>query len=147
MKTAIVYHSAHHGNTKKLLDAIAQQDGVTLIAASAGQADLSGYDLIGFASGIYYQKFHASVLEFAEKQLPQGKNVFLIYTYGSRRSSYTSAIEQIVKEKGAQLMGAFSCPGFDTFGPFKLIGGISKGHPDGADIANAVKFFRDISEK
>lgn len=27
MKTLIVYHSEHHGNTKKLLDAIAEQEG------------------------------------------------------------------------------------------------------------------------
>ena len=31
MKTAIVYYSAHHGNTKKLLDAIAESNDVTLI--------------------------------------------------------------------------------------------------------------------
>ena len=31
MKTAIVYYSQHHGNTKKLLDAIAEKHDVTLI--------------------------------------------------------------------------------------------------------------------
>ena len=31
MKTAIVYYSKHHENTKKLLDAIAQEDEVTLM--------------------------------------------------------------------------------------------------------------------
>ena len=31
MKTAIVYYSKHHGNTKKLLDAIAAENEVTLI--------------------------------------------------------------------------------------------------------------------
>ena len=50
MKTAIVYYSAHHSNTKKLLDAIAKQGDVTLIEASGSQqADLSIFDLIGFA--------------------------------------------------------------------------------------------------
>ena len=29
MKTAIVYYSQHHGNTKKLLDAIAEKHDVT----------------------------------------------------------------------------------------------------------------------
>ena len=70
MKTAIVYYSEHHGNTKKLLDAIAKQGDVTLIEASGGpQTDLSEYELIGFASGIYYSKFHESVLRIAEKGL------------------------------------------------------------------------------
>ena len=31
MKTAIVYYSKHHGNTKKLLGAIAEQAEVTLV--------------------------------------------------------------------------------------------------------------------
>ena len=31
MSTAIVYYSKHHGNTRKLLDAIAEKNDVTLI--------------------------------------------------------------------------------------------------------------------
>ena len=58
MKTAIVYYSKHHGNTKKLLDAIAGENEVTLIDVTAQPAaDLTGYERIGFASGIYYNSF------------------------------------------------------------------------------------------
>ena len=32
----------------------------------------------------------------------------------------------------------------DTFGPFKLVGGIAKGHPDDKDIQNAVEFVKDL---
>ena len=68
MKTAIVYYSKHHGNTKQLLDAIAAKYEVTLIdAAETPDAGLEAYDLIGFASGIYFSKFHKSVVRFAEK--------------------------------------------------------------------------------
>jgi len=148
MKTAIIYHSNHHGNTKKLLDGIVKQGDVTLIEASGNlDTDLSAYELIGFASGIYYQKFHDTVLQFAEKNLPQGKKVFLIYTCGMRRSSYTDAIRQITDSKGTEMMGTYDCPGFDTFGPFKLIGGIAKGRPNEEDLAKAVNFFKEISEK
>ena len=53
MKTAIVYYSKHHGNTKKLVDAIASGFEVTLIdAAENAAADLMNFDCIGFASGI-----------------------------------------------------------------------------------------------
>lgn len=31
MKVLIIYHSEHHGNTKKVLEAIAQQEDVTLL--------------------------------------------------------------------------------------------------------------------
>ena len=146
MKTAIVYYSEHHGNTKKLLDVIAIQGDVTLIEASASpKTDLTGYDLIGFASGIYFSKFHESVLKFAEMNLPQNKKVFFIYTCGAKRKTYTDAIKQITDSKGAQILGVYDCLGFDTFGPFKLIGGIAKGHPNDGDISGAKKFFHDIS--
>ena len=71
MKTAIIYYSRHHENTKKLLDAISARHEVTLIdATKTKEFDLTGYDLIGFASGIYYSKFQKSVLEFAETFAP-----------------------------------------------------------------------------
>ena len=48
MKTAIVYVSEHHGNTKKLVDAIASADQVDVIdAAQVGHAALDDYELIG----------------------------------------------------------------------------------------------------
>lgn len=148
MKTVIVYDSAHHGNTKKLLDAIAKQGDVTLIQASGGrQTDLSEYDLIGFASGIYYQKFNHSVVQFAEKYLPENQKVFFIYTCGMKRKRYTDGINQVAASKSAQVLGAYGCRGFDTFGPFKLIGGIAKGRPNEEDIAGAVKFFAEISRE
>lgn len=142
MKTAIIYYSKHHGNTKTLLNAIAAKHEVTLIDATQTKAfDLTDFDMIGFASGIYYSKFHKSVLEFAQMNLPSSKPVFFIYTYGGKQEGYTNAIEAVVLEKSANIKGAFGCPGFDTFGPFKLIGGIAKGHPDQADLENAVSFF------
>ena len=142
MNTAIIYYSKHHENTKKLLNAIAAKHEVTLIdATQTKNFDLSGYDMIGFASGIYYSKFHKSVLEFAKKNLPNNKDVFFIYTYGGKRDGYTKAIEAAVSEKSADIKGSFGCPGFNTFGPFKLVGGIAKGHPDQTDCDNAISFF------
>ena len=34
--------------------------------------------------------------------------------------------------------------GFDTFGPFKLVGGIAKGHPDEDEIRGAVEFYEGL---
>ena len=49
----IVYASKHHGNTKKLLEAIAKQEDVELLDIAANeQYDLSGYSRIGIAYGI-----------------------------------------------------------------------------------------------
>lgn len=145
MKTAVVYYSKHHGNTKKVLDAIAAKNEITLIDVTKNPlADLSAYDRIGFASGIYYSKFHKSLLKFAEEQMPEGKQTFFIYTYGAEKAGYTKAITEAVKKHHAKVAGEFGCFGFDTFGPFKLIGGIAKGHPDQTDFDRALAFYKGL---
>lgn len=145
MKTAIVYYSRHHENTKKLLDAIAAKNDVTLIDVTSNpQTDLSDYDRIGFASGIYYSKFQKTLLEYAAKNMPEGKPTFFIYTYGAEKAGYTKAITEAVSKHHAKILGEFGCFGFNTFGPFKLIGGIAKGHPDQSDLANAVAFYQGL---
>lgn len=145
MTTAIVYYSKHHGNTKKLLDAIAEDHSVTLIdALETPNYDLSGYDAIGFASGIYYSKFHKSVLQFAQKNLPENKKVFFLFTYGAEKAGYTSAITKAVQGKNAEILGEYGCFGFNTFGPFKLIGGMAKGHPTAEELSAAVKFYESL---
>lgn len=145
MKTAIIYYSKHNGNTKKLLDAIAEKNEVTLIDVTAAPSEnLGAFDRIGFASGIYYSKFHKTLLKYAEENLPTGKPVFFIYTCGAEKEGYTSAISDIAKKKNAEILGSFGCLGLDTFGPFKLIGGIAKGHPDNDDLANCVSFYEKL---
>lgn len=144
MKVAIAYYSQHHGNTKKLLDAIKELGDIKLInVVECKEADLSEYDLVGFASGIYYGKFSEKVMEFAKNNLPNEKRVFLINTYGLKRD-YTKEIKQIIEEKSCKLVGIYGCRGFDTFGPFKLIGGIAKGHPDESEVKGAIEFFSRI---
>ena len=72
-KTGIVYVSTHHGNTKKLLDAIAEQNPVELVDVTANeQYNLSGYDRIGIASGVAYGKYYPQMLKFLENNLPVG---------------------------------------------------------------------------
>lgn len=145
MKTVIVYYSKHHGNTKKLINALAAKYDITAIdALEVKTADLSGYDMVGFASGIYYSKFHKSVLEFAQQNLPEGKKVFFLYTYGAEKKGYTKAITEAVSKHNAQIAGEFGCFGFNTFGPFKLIGGIAKGHPNKEDFDNVMKFYKGL---
>ena len=147
MKTAIVYCSRHHGNTKKLLDAIAAKYPVTLIDAVENPTpDLGEYDVIGFASGIYYSKYHKSVLNVAQA-LPAGKKVFFIHTYGAKKEGYFKSIEAAVSGKQAEILGGYECFGFNTFGPFKLIGGLAKGHPDADEIRKAVTFYEEITNK
>lgn len=143
MKTAIIYYSKHHGNTKKLVDAIMRGTRDEVLSVDAGRCagmDLSKYDRIGFASGIYYSRFHEEVIRAVER-LPEKQKVFFLYTCGVMRKGYTAAIEEAATRRGAQILGAYGCPGFDTFGPLKLIGGIAKGRPNQSDFERAVSFY------
>ncbi|NLO82315.1 MAG: flavodoxin [Clostridiales bacterium] len=147
MKIAIAYYSRHHGNTKKLLNAIKELVNIRLIdVVECKEADLSDYDIIGFASGTYFGKFSRAVIEFAENNLPGNKRVFLINTYGVK-GDYTKEMKRIIAGKSCQLLGTYGCRGFDTFGPLKLIGGIAKGHPDERDVKGAVEFFERIIQE
>ena len=146
MTTAIVYYSQHHGNTKKLLDAIKAADlSVELIdVTAAATTDLSVFDRIGFASGIYFTSFAKQVLSFAEAYLPEGKEVFFIYTHGAPKGGFLTAIRSVTEKKQCRELGSYHCLGFDTFGPFKLVGGIAKGHPTGDEIKGAVEFYKGL---
>lgn len=120
MKTAIVYFSKHHGNTEKLLNAIKSNssDDIMLFDASKFKnldlLDLSEYDLIGYASGIYYSKFDKRVLNFAKSHTPSGKNIFFVYTYGTEKPGYTKAITErlrtAVQQSSANTVALDSTP-------------------------------------
>ena len=145
-KTAIAYYSKHHGNTKQVLDAIKEYDPevVLIDITDRHEVDLTGYDRIGFASGVYYSKFADQVLNFARVNLPPQKDVFFIATAGNPMELYFSSIANIAKDKRCRELGRFQCKGFDTFGPFKLVGGIQKGHPDEKDLQEAVEFYQNL---
>ena len=145
MRTAIVYYSQHHGNTRKLLDAIASKYEVTLIDVTSDIAvDLNDFDRIGFASGIYYSSMAKQIIRFAEEHLPEGKEVFFIGTCGTIQKPYFYSIRAVTDERNFKFLGEYICFGFDTFGPFKLVGGIAKGHPTEEEIGNAVKFYKTL---
>ena len=145
MKTAIVYYSEHHENTKKLLDAIAAEYEVTLIDVTKNpDADLSEYDRIGLASGIYYSAFAKQLVTFAREHLPEGKDIFYIYTHGAPKGDFLKGMRAIAEEKHCRELGFYHCQAFDTFGPFKLIGGLNKGHPTVLEIRGAIEFYSKL---
>ncbi|MCK5629471.1 MAG: flavodoxin family protein [Nanoarchaeota archaeon] len=150
MKTLIIYISIHQGNTEKIAKAMAGILNAKLINPDEVKIDeLSQYDLIGFGSGIYFQKHHKSLLNLVDK-LPklQNKNAFIFSTRGMGPVRfYHRLLRNKLLKKGFNIAGEFSCKGFDTFGPFKIIGGINKGRPGKKDLENAKDFARDIISK
>ena len=148
MKTAICYYSRHHGNTLKVLEAMASENQIDLIDVTTRQVvRLEEYDCIGFASGIYGFEFQKAVIAFARQYLPHGKPVFFVYTYGLTKGTGAKAVSEIAEEKNCPVLGEFRCKGYDTFGPFKWVGGISKGHPNAQDLQNARRFFHQMQDR
>lgn len=97
---------------------------VELINVTEGAKDLTDYDRIGIASGIYFSTFAKQVLSYAEEHLPEGKPVFFIYTHGAPKGDFLKGIRGITKKKLCPELGEYRCQGYDTFGPFKLVGGM-----------------------
>lgn len=142
MKTLIVYASVHHGNTKKVAEAMAselQADAVNVQDIAAGA--VSSYEMIGIGSGIYMGKFHKTMLKFIEDNDWTGKKVFVFATSGMGSARYTKPVEELLAGKGAQVTGSWVCKGFDTYIKFfNLFGGLAKGHPNEQDIRSAKEF-------
>jgi len=142
----IVYDSPHKGNTEKLLLKIKEKyaDTALVKAADCTSEIFSRYDVLGFASGIYYGKFSPSVSAVLEQAIESGvKKLFFIYTSGAGRSGYENALRAKTEKSGKICLGIFSCKGFDTYGPFKLIGGLNKGRPNEDDFRDAIAFFEN----
>lgn len=145
-KAAIIYASVHHGNTEKVVTAMAHDMPVTLFKAEHAQnIDFSEYDCVGFASGIYAGRFHKSIYAFLKnhrQELPP--YAFAVCTSGVGKGRYAKKFAGYLQANGFTVLGAFECRGFDTFGPFKLFGGLGKGHPDDTELADGVAFIKKI---
>jgi len=147
-RTAIVYASKHHGNTYKVVKAISEQHDVDQIdAEKLRYMDLSPYDLIGFASGIDFGRFYPSVERFLKENLPQNKKVFFLYTCARKNSKFTEAVKQAALDKGAVIMGEYGCRGYNTYGPWKAIGGMNKNHPSQKELEEAIHFYEALLNK
>lgn len=148
MKTLIIYHSMCHGNTEKVAREMAKAinaDLATLGEAKPGQ--LEDYDLIGFGSGIFFQKHHKALLGFADSLEHMNKKAFVFSTSGMGSKSIHNALRKKLSEKEYIIIGEFACRALDTWGPFKIFGGINKGRPDENDLREARKFAEGLKGK
>ncbi len=146
MSILIIYHSEHHGNTKKIADAMGEEAGaVVCSAADVDPGKLASHDIIGFGSGVYNGRLHNELSEILDKLGYQnGKKSFIFSTTGS--STYSAMAHErfrpLLEKKGFKVTGEFSCPGFDTA---LTAEGINKGRPDQQDIRDAKEFIRKIA--
>lgn len=146
MKVAIVYVSVHHKNTEKVVKAMAEEINADLFNLNqSGNVDLSTYDVVGLASGAFFHNMHKKIIDFVKSdKLNSKQKVFLVCTCGSPFIDHTKEVAKILKEKNISYLSTFECAGFDTFGPFKIFGGIAKNRPNNKDLEKAKKFIKGV---
>lgn len=147
-KCLIIYCSYHHFNTKKLVTEISKKfyEIETLCLPINGTINLDNYEFIGFASAIYMGKPAQVLLEFIKNNSSslQGRKVFFILTSGTNSIKYKRQFKKFLENIGCTVREGYSCKGYDTYGFFKFIGGISKGHPNRKDISNAISYCESL---
>ncbi|MDD4296363.1 MAG: flavodoxin family protein [Ruminiclostridium sp.] len=141
MKSAIIFISVHHQNTQKIATAISEGLAADLLQLSSVTSNkLEQYDLIGLGSGIFFGKHHEKLFELINGVNIKDKNVFVFSTSGTGSAKNNSALINALASKGVKVEKSFSCKGYDTYGIFKYVGGISKGRPNKDDIEKAREF-------
>lgn len=152
----IVSASVHHGNTRKVADAIASAtSGIVLEPGAAAHETVRDGALLGLGSGIFFGSHHDSLLSFAQS-LPEkvSRAAFLFSTSGTGYEmprklgrDYHRKLRAILESKGYKMVGEFACKGFDTYGPWGKLGGIARGHPDAADLDRARLFAASLMQR
>ncbi|MGD3109927.1 flavodoxin family protein [Streptomyces sp. YGL11-2] len=145
MKAIIVCTSVSHGNTKRIADVMGQVlEAAVVNPEQIDSAELAGYDLVGFGSGIFLQNFHPRLRQFA-RSLPKGEHgqAFVFATSGLPEPPirpFTRPLVRLLDRKGFEVADTFTCRAFDTWLPMKLVGGIHKDRPNATDLEAARVF-------
>lgn len=142
----IVVKSVHHGNTAQVAHAMAEVLGAECAAPEElPYTRLDRCRLIGFGSGVYYGRMHKALLDWL-RGLPDApearKHAFVFSTSGLPflAKLWHAPLKKLLARKGFEVVGEFTCRGFDTWGPLWLTGGLNWRHPNERDLARARQF-------
>ena len=152
MKALIVCVSVSHGNTRKVADAMGEVlDARVVEPEQVDAATIAASDLIGIGSGIQGMAFHPRVRAFVDS-LPQvaDKRAFVYSTSGSREPRvwpYARRLARRLQAKGFDVAPTFSCRGWDTWLPLRVVGGLNKGRPNESDLSRARQFAEELRSR
>ena len=149
MKTIIIYVSTYQSNTLNIARSMASELSASLATTlEAEKIDLSDYDLIGLGSGINFAQHHRELLSFAKSHELKNRNIFIFSTRCRPfLGKYHQALKKILSNKGGNLIGEFSCRGFDRTGPWVAIDGYNKARPNEKDIFRAKLFASNMRRR
>ncbi|MER7769428.1 flavodoxin family protein [Kitasatospora sp. NPDC096140] len=152
MKAVIVCASVSHGNTRRIAEAMGRVLSAPVVEPEqVDPAELAGYDLVGFGSGIFTGRFHPRLRDFV-RSVPRGQRgrAFVFATSGLPElpvRPFTRPLVRALEQKGFEVADAFSCRGFDTWLPFRLVGGLNKARPGAEDLAAARAFAEGLGAR
>ncbi|MDX2388567.1 flavodoxin family protein [Streptomyces sp. NPDC054912] len=144
MNAVIVCVSVSHGNTRRVADTMAGVLGARVVTPEEVDVrELAAADLVGFGSGVFRGRLHPHLTDLVTT-LPSGRGrAFVFATSGLPElppAPFTRPLVRRLEAKGFRVEGSFSCRAFDTWAPFKLVGGINKQRPNVGDLSAARAF-------
>ncbi|MFG3426891.1 flavodoxin family protein [Streptomyces californicus] len=157
MKAVIVCVSVSHGNTLRVADAMARVLGASVVTPEeADPRELAAADLVGFGSGVFHGRLHPRLTAFA-RALPAARGprsprarAFVFATSGLPElpvMPFSRPLTRLLDSKGFDVHGpAFACRAFDTWAPFRIVGGLNKRRPDADDLSAARSFAERLRE-
>lgn len=152
MKSLIIVYSYHHNNTTKVAKAMAHVlDAEIKTPDQAKTENLAEYDLVGFGAGIDSGMHYKELLDFAKDISANSQKCFIfstsaIYSESKMTKDHTK-LRDVLKAKQYNVLGEFSCKGFNTNSFLKYFGGMNKNYPTDEDINNANLFAYELLNK
>jgi hypothetical protein len=105
--------------------------------------DLSGYQVVGLASGIYRGRMDRSLFRLVKKGLIDRRSkTFVFYTSGLDDPDAGRSLIQVLENGGYENFGCWHCPGHSQ--QRRYSSEASKGHPSRQDILTLFSIFRSI---
>ncbi|MGC5025802.1 MULTISPECIES: flavodoxin domain-containing protein [unclassified Tsukamurella] len=151
MSALVICASKHHGNTRKVADRIGGVLNAPVLAPGEVTAEqIDAADLVGFGSGVYWMAFDPALLRLVRSLPAKPRGTAFVYATSGLPETplrrYTRTLADLLTDAGFRLApDVFHCRGLDTMGPFGLVGGVNKGSPSAADLADAEDFARGLA--
>jgi hypothetical protein len=138
MKIAVIYYTIL-GHSKKIAQAVAQEFQVKAQDIRA-KPELNDVDLLYIVSGIYGGRSAPELLAYLRTLNRQQINQAWLITSSGGKTTPAADVRLVLTERGIPVAdGEFTCQGAILF--------VGMGHPNQADIHNAIAFARRMMQK
>ena len=134
----VVYYSIT-GNTEKVAEAIAAELGVKAENVTGKRGLVAKDSFVFLGSGCYGGNPGGKLLEFIVTNDFKGKRVALFGTSWRGKGNEVKALEELLKTRGALIMGSFCCKG-------KVWFLLNRGHPTDEELSNAREFANEMKQ-